>query len=160
MPPASILIEIVVRVAVIYVALLVLLRISGRREVAELAPMELLTMLLISETVSPALTAGDESVVGGLVAASTLMALSVGSSVLTFRSRRARRVIEGKTSVLIKNGRVNEDVLRAERITADDLHAKLHQHGLMSVSAVAYAFIEADGDITIIKKKDVEDSAV
>lgn len=93
------------------------------------------------------------------MAASTLMALSVGSGVLAFRSRRARRVIDGKTSVLIRNGRVNE-VLRAERITSDDLHAKLHQHGLMSVSAVAYAFIEADGDITIIKKKDVEDGAV
>jgi uncharacterized membrane protein YcaP (DUF421 family) len=160
MPALSTLLEIVARVAIIYTVLLVLLRVSGRRELAELAPMELLTMLLISETVSPALTAGDESVPGGLVAAGTLMALSVATSILAFRSRTARRAIEGKASVLIKNGRVNEDVLRAERITSSDLDAKLHQHGLLSVGAVAYAFIEADGDITIIKKKDVEEGGV
>jgi uncharacterized membrane protein YcaP (DUF421 family) len=151
------LLGIVARVAIIYVVLLALLRVSGRRELSELAPMELLTMLLISETVSPALTAGDDGVITGVVAAATLMALSVGSSLLAFRSRKARRVIEGKASVLIRNGRVDEDVLRAERITSDDLHATLHQHGLLSVSAVAYAFIESDGNITIIKKKDVDD---
>jgi uncharacterized membrane protein YcaP (DUF421 family) len=159
MPALSTLLEIVARVAIIYTVLLVLLRVSGRRELSELAPMELLTMLLISETVSPALTAGDDSVPGGLVAAGTLMALSVATSVLAFRSRAARRAIEGKASVLIKNGRVNEAVLRAERITSSDLEAKLHQHGLLSVAAVAYAFIEADGDITIIKKKDVAEGA-
>jgi uncharacterized membrane protein YcaP (DUF421 family) len=153
MPPLATLAEIAGRVIIIYVALLALLRISGRRELAELTPMELLTMLLISETVSPALTGGDESVVGGLVAATTLIGLTVLSSVLVFRSRTAERVIEGKSSVLIRHGRVDEKVLRSERITNDELHAKLHQHGVLSVRDVAYAFIEADGDITIIKEK-------
>lgn len=149
--------EIVGRVAIIYVVLLAMLRVSGRRELAELSPMELLTMLLLSETVSPALTGGDETVVGGLVAAGTLMLLTVASSVLIFRSRAAERVIEGKASVLISNGRVHEDVLRAERITNDALREKLHEHGVLAVADVAYAFIEPDGEITIVKKSDIDE---
>lgn len=158
MPPLETLAGIAGRVVVVYVALLAMLRVSGRRELAELTPMELLTMLLVSETVSPALTGGDDSLVGGLVAAGTLILLTVLSSVLVFRSRRAERVIEGKASVLIRHGRVDEAVLRSERITSDELHATLHQHGVLHVRDVAYAFIESDGDITIIKEKDLAES--
>jgi uncharacterized membrane protein YcaP (DUF421 family) len=156
MPSPTTLLEIAGRVALMYIALLAMLRVTGRRELAELSPMELLTMLLLSETVSPALTGGDTSIVGGLVAAGTLMALTVGSRVLVFRSKVARRVIEGTPVVLISHGRVHEDVLRAERITDSELRESLHQNGLLTVKDVAYAFIEADGEITIIKKRPEE----
>lgn len=158
MPPFATLLGIAGRVVVIYLALLTMLRLSGRRELSELSPMELLTMLLISETVSPALTGGDDSLVGGLVAAGTLSALTVLSSILVFRSRIAERIIEGRSSLLIKHGKVDAAVLRQERITNDELHAKLHQHGVMNVRDVAFAFIESDGDITIIKERDLEQS--
>jgi uncharacterized membrane protein YcaP (DUF421 family) len=152
MPSLSALLEIVGRVVVIYVVLLAMLRVSGRRELAEMGPMDLLTMLLISETVSPALTANDTTVAGSLVAAGTLVLLAVVSSKLAFRSKLARQVIEGSPAVLISHGKVHEDVLRRERITHDELTAKLHENGVMSVDSVQYAFIETDGDITIIKK--------
>ena len=155
MPPVATLLGISGRVVVIYVALLVLLRLSGRRELSELSPMELLTMLLLSETVSPAITGGDASLAGGLVAAVTLILLNVASSVLVFRSRLAERVIEGHPSILISHGRVHEDVMRQEKITADELHSKLHEQGVLSVDDVAYGFIETDGNITIVKKSDV-----
>jgi uncharacterized membrane protein YcaP (DUF421 family) len=146
------LLEIVGRVAVIYVACIALLRISGRREMSELGPMDLLTMLLLSETVSPALTGGDDTVQSGLVAATTLMALWFVTGKLMFASRRAEKVIQGEAIVLIDNGRVKPEVLRRFMITSEDLDATLHQHGLMSVDQVKRAYVEADGEVTIIKQ--------
>jgi uncharacterized membrane protein YcaP (DUF421 family) len=152
------LLEIVGRVTIIYVACMVMLRVSGRREMSELGPMDLLTMLLLSETVSPALTGGEESIPGGLVAAAMLMVLSVATSWLAFRSRTADKLIQGDAVLLIRDGKVNGAVLRKFRITDEDLRVSLHQAGLLHTSDVARAFVEADGEITIIKRKDHEES--
>jgi len=150
--------EIIARVTIIYVACMVLLRVSGRREMSQLGPMDLLTMLLLSETVSPALTGGVDSITGGLIAAAMLMTLSVLTSWLAFRSRTADRIIQGDAVLLIKDGKVNGEVLRRYRITDEDLRMSLHQQGLLHTSDVARAFVEADGEITIIKRKDHEES--
>jgi uncharacterized membrane protein YcaP (DUF421 family) len=148
--------EIVLRVAIIYAALTVLLRISGRREMAQLRPVDLLTMLLVSETVSPALTGGDESVAGGLLAAATLMALTVVTDMLVFRSRRAERLLEGRAVLLIRDGKVNGEVMRRYRITDEDLHCALRQAGLLTVDQVGRAYVESDGEITVLDRDAVE----
>lgn len=150
--------EIIARVVIVYLSCLVLLRVSGRREMSELGPMDLLTMLLLSETVSPALTGGDQSLLGAMVAASTLMAMMVTSSWLVRRSRLADRLIEGEAVVLIRDGRVRAEVLRRFRITDDDLRASLHAEGMMSVAEVARGFVESDGKLTFIKRKDYEEA--
>lgn len=152
------LLEIIARVAIIYIACMVLLRISGRREMSELGPMDLLTMLLLSETVSPALTGGDESLSGALAAAAVLMALTVATSWLVRRSRLANRIIEGEAVVLIEDGRVRPAVLQKFQITDEDLRAALHMQGLLHVGDVARAFVESDGKITIVKRSDHEAS--
>ena len=144
--------EIVGRVVVVYVACMVLLRVTGRREMSELGPMDLLTMLLLSETVSPAMTGGDDSLPTGLIAAVTLMGLCVITAQVAFRSRRAERLIEGEAVVLIRNGKVDPRVLRKFMITNEDLKASLHQQGLLSVDEVKRAYVEADGEVTIIKR--------
>lgn len=146
--------EIVARVTLIYVACMVLLRVSGRREMSELSPMDLLAMLLLSETVSPALTGGAESVPAGLIAAGMLMLLTVLTSWLVFRSHRAERLVQGSAVVLIDRGRVKPEVLRKFRISSDDLENVLHQHGLLHVREVHRAYVESDGEITIIKQQE------
>ncbi len=146
--------EIVGRVTIIYVACMVLLRVSGRREMSEMGPMDLLAMLLLSETVSPALTGNDDSVTAGLVAAATLMALCVGTTWLAFRHRGIEQLVEGDAVVLIEHGHVKADVLRRFRISGSELDTALHQHGLLHVAEVARAYVESDGKITIIKRKD------
>lgn len=143
--------ELVGRVTVIYVVAMVLLRVSGRREMAQLGPMDLLTMLLVSETVSPAMTGGDDSIGGGILAASTLMGLSVLTSWLVFRSKRVGQLIEGEAVVLIDRGKIRPDVLRRFRITNEDLREKLHEQGLLRVDQVLRAYVEANGEISIIK---------
>jgi uncharacterized membrane protein YcaP (DUF421 family) len=150
--------EIVARVVLIYLACLILMRISGRREMSELSQMDLLVMLLISETVSPALTGGDESVVGGVIAAATLLGLCVATGWLAFRSPRVEKLLQGSAAVLIEDGRVRPDVLRKYRLSDDDLRTTLHQHGVLHVGEVKRAFIEPDGEITVIKQKDHDEA--
>ena len=150
--------EILARVAIIYVGCFALLRISGRRELSQLGAMDLLTMLLLSEVVSPALTGGDDTVTGGMIAAAALIALGVLTSWLSMRSKRLDKVLQGEARLLIRNGRVNAQVMRSERITDEDLRAALHQAGLMNVGDVARAFVEADGEITIVKRDDLDAS--
>jgi uncharacterized membrane protein YcaP (DUF421 family) len=150
--------EIIIRVLVIYVACMVLVRPSGRRELSELGPLDLLAMLLLSETVSPALTGGEDSITAGLVAAATLMGLTVLTSWLAFRNARVDRLLQGETVVLIEDGRVRRDVMRDFRIASDDLTTALHQHGMIHVNEVARAYLEPDGEITMIKRKDYEEA--
>jgi uncharacterized membrane protein YcaP (DUF421 family) len=150
--------EIVVRVLVVYIACMVLVRVSGRRELSELGPLDLLAMLLLSETVSPALTGGDESLTGGLIAAAALMGLTVATSWIAFRNRRVERLLQGETVVLIEDGRVKRQVMRDFRIASDDLTTALHQHGMVHVNEVARAYLEPDGEITMIKRKDYDEA--
>lgn len=145
------LLEIAGRVVVIYVACIVLLRVT-RREMSELGPVDLLTMLLLSETVSPALTGGDDSLAGGLVAAIALLGMGTLSEILAFRWRRAERIIHGTAVVLIDDGTVDSEVMRRYRISDEDLRASLHHAGVLAVSEVKRAFVEADGAITVIKR--------
>lgn len=152
------LLEIFVRVTLIYIGCFVMLRVAGRREMSELGPMDLLTMLLISECVSPALTGGDDTIPGGIAAAIILVALSALTSWLSLRNKRLDRLLQGSGIVLIRDGKVNAAAMRAQRITDEDLRAALHEHGLMNVKEVARAFVEQDGTITFIKRKDFEES--
>lgn len=147
------LLEISGRVAVVYVGLLILLRIAGRRELSQLSPIDLMAMLLLSETVSPAMTAGNDSLQAGLVAATTLVALSVLISWLSFRSQRVEHLIQGQALILIRDGEVDEKVKRKERISDDDLATALHEQGLTSIDQVERAFVEPGGDITVIERR-------
>lgn len=139
------------RVAGIYVALLVMLRMSGRRELAQLTPIDLLTMLLLSETVSPALTGNDSSILNGLLAAGTL----IGASLLLGRISYHKGMdlaVEGRALLLIVRGRVLAEVMRAHRVTDQQLSTALHEHGLMAVEEVEKAFIEPNGQITVVPR--------
>jgi len=142
--------EIAGRVAAVYVMCMILLRVT-RRNMSELGPMDLLTMLLLSETVSPALTGGDNSLAGGAVAAVTLLAICTLIEAIAFRSRRAEKLVQGEAMMLIRDGKVDAKVMRRFMITDDDLRATLHEHGVLRVDQVKRAYVEADGQITMIE---------
>jgi uncharacterized membrane protein YcaP (DUF421 family) len=143
--------EIVIRVVIIYVGLLVMLRLAGRRTLSDITPLDMLVMLLVSETVSPAMTAGDDSVTAGIVAAGTLVVVSVGASWMAFNSSTMEKAMSGAPAVLIKDGKVDEKILRRYRITNEDLETALHENGALAVAEVRRAFVEGDGKITVIK---------
>lgn len=151
--PKTSLLEVALRVVLVYVFLLVVLRLQGKKEFAQLEPMDLLIMLILSETVSPALTNDDTSLPVAFVAAGTLAGLTVLTSYLTFRFRKLEKLIHGEPTVLIKDGKVDEKILHQERMTSQQLHTVLHQEGLKAVQDVEKAVVEPSGDITIIKKE-------
>lgn len=151
--PTTPALEIVARVVCVYVGLLILVRISGKREVGELGPIDLLAMLILSETVSPSLTAQDTTLAGGLIAAATLLALGALVARLNWWSPRFERLVEGEPVVLIEDGRVHEEAERAERITAAELAQALRRSGVEDLKDVKRAVVETNGQITIIARK-------
>lgn len=153
--PSEPLLEIVVRVCVIYAALVVMVRLAGKREVGQLSPLDLLAMLVLSETVSPALTAQDTSLTAALVAAGTLLGATALTARLTFHSRRAERWIEGRPIELVKDGRVVEEAKRKEGVTQQELESALRKSGVDGVSEVQRAVVEPSGEISVVKAEDV-----
>jgi len=150
--PHTSLFEVVARVAILYLALMLMIRLAGKREVGQLTPVDLLGMLLLSETVSPALTAGDTSLGGALVAAATLLASSVAVSRMAYRWPRAERWIDGEPVPVVDGGRLLADAARSERISSRDLESALRRHGLESVEQVRRAVVETNGEITVIPR--------
>ena len=141
--------ELASRVAIIYFGVFLLLRVVGKRHVGELAPFDLVVLLLLSECVQNALIAEDKSVTGGLIAAGTLFGLNQIVTYVTWRSKGAERLLEGTPRVLVRHGKVLTEVLAKERITHSELLEALRWEGCTSIGRVRYAILEPDGDITI-----------
>ena len=141
--------ELILRVVVVYVSIFVLLRLVGKKQVGELTPFDLVVLLLLSECVQNALIADDTSVTGGVVAAATLFGMSQLVGFISWRSKRAERVLEGTPRVLVRHGHVYKDVLAREQITHSELLEALRREGCTSLTRVRYAVLENDGDITI-----------
>lgn len=148
---------IALRVTVIYVALLALLRLGGRRELAQLTPADMLLLLLLSEAVSPALTGGEDSIGAGLFGAAFLIGLTWIISRLTFRSRKFEALVEGRTIVLVRNGKLDQAQLRSMLITDQQLRTSMHQHGVTRIEQIAVAYVEPSGKVTIIKRDEEPD---
>ena len=121
--------ELIVRGGVVYVFLLVLLRLTGKRQIGQLAPFDLVLLLVLSNAVQNSMNAGDNSLVGGLISAATLVALNYGVSYATFRSKKLEALIEGRPQVIIHNGKVFEDVMRSAKLTHHELSAALRRSG-------------------------------
>ena len=141
--------ELIFRVALVYAGVFLLLRMVGKRHVGELAPFDLVVLLILSECVQNALIGDDKSVTGGLIAAATLFGLNQVISHISWRNKRAERLLEGTPRVLVRHGHVLNDVLAEEQITHSELLEALRREGCTSLSKVRYAVLEPGGDITI-----------
>src|ERR1700693_2430110 len=117
--------ELILRGVVVYAFLLVLLRITGKRQVGQLAPFDLVLLLVLSNAVQNSMNGGDNSLVGGLISAATLVALNYAMGVATSRSKTLEALIEGRPQVLIHDGRLFEDVLQRAQMTHHELMAAL-----------------------------------
>jgi uncharacterized membrane protein YcaP (DUF421 family) len=145
--------ELVVRGVVVYAVLLVLLRVSGKRQVGQLAPFDLVLLLVLSNAVQNSMNAGDNSLVGGIVSAVTLIALNYGLGYLTFRSKKLEAVVEGRPQLVIHDGKVFEDVMARAQLTHHELNAALRQEGCASADEVQAAVLENNGAITVVKRR-------
>jgi uncharacterized membrane protein YcaP (DUF421 family) len=145
--------ELVIRSIVIYIFLIILLRVTGKRQVGQLAPFDLVLLLVLSNAVQNSMNAGDNSLVGGMIAATTLIAINYTVAMLTYRSKRMEALVEGRPQVLIHNGKLFESVLTDARMTHHELNAALRQAGCLSVEEVHCAMMENNGSISVIAKR-------
>jgi uncharacterized membrane protein YcaP (DUF421 family) len=142
-------VEIVLRATLVYAVLFLLLRFGGKKHVGELAPFDLVVLLILSETVQGALIADDKSLVGGLIAAATLIALGHVVGYLSWRSKQMERFFEGTPRFLVRNGRVLKETLAKEQVTHSELIEALRREGCTSLKKVRFAVLENDGTITV-----------
>ncbi|SDD15484.1 Protein of unknown function [Cupriavidus sp. YR651] len=141
--------EFVLRGLIVYGAILALLRLSGKRQIGQLTPFDLVLLLVISNAVQNAMNAGDNSVSAGLILATTLVAANAALAYLTWRSRRLEVLVEGRPRVLIHNGKIFRDVMRHERISIDDLNKILRHAGCDGTQDVHFAILETDGTVSV-----------
>jgi uncharacterized membrane protein YcaP (DUF421 family) len=144
--------EFILRGVIVYCALLVLVRVSGKRTVGQFTPFDLLVVMLLSEAVSNSLSGGDDSVAGGLLIACTLIALNISLAYISSHSRKLATLIDGASVLLGRDGRIYNDVLKKCRIAESDVHQALREADVELADARCI-FLEADGSITVLEKK-------
>jgi uncharacterized membrane protein YcaP (DUF421 family) len=145
--------DIVFRAFVLFAFLLLVMRVSGRRELSSLTPFDLLLLVVVGDLIQQGLTQSDNSVTGAMIAVATIAGLSVFTAWLSFRSRTARRVLEGEPIVLVQNGNVIETNLRRERMTEDELTEEMRLNQIGTLDEVAWAVLEPNGQISFVKKQ-------
>ncbi|MCB1485093.1 MAG: DUF421 domain-containing protein [Hyphomicrobiaceae bacterium] len=144
--------EFIARAAIVYVFLLFLLRISGKRQVGQLAPFDLVLLLVLSNAVQNSMTGGDNSVLGGLLCAVTLVSANWLIGYATYKSKRIEEFIEGRPQVLIHDGHLYRDVMEKEKLTQHELDAALRAAGCANIMDVRFAVIENNGQISVGRK--------
>lgn len=145
--------DLVIRATVVFFFILLVTRIAGRRELAELEPFDLILLVVLGDLVQQGITQSDDSVTGTLIVISTIALLSVGVSWISFRSRRARVLTAGEPIVLVQEGRPIERNLRRERITLEDVQEEARRSQLTSLAEVQWAILEDDGHISCIPRR-------
>ncbi|MGS7838788.1 DUF421 domain-containing protein [Stenotrophomonas maltophilia] len=145
--------EFIQRAVVVYVVVLGMVRLSGKRPLGQITPFDVLLVVLLGNAVQNALLGTDTSLGGGLLLAATLILLNYGVGWVSTRSRRIERLVEGEPVVIARDGRLFDAVLRREQVTRADFEAAMRQQGCLGVGDVELALLEINGHITIIPRK-------
>jgi uncharacterized membrane protein YcaP (DUF421 family) len=151
--PGEPLVAKVVRPLIVYAVLVVLVRLAGKRELAQLNPFDLIVLLTLSNTVQNAIIGNDTSVVGGVIGAVTLVGVNWLVVRLMYRHEKLDRVIEGDPVTLVQDGHVLRDRCDRELITVAELEAAAHRQGFASLAEVGRAVLEPGGSLSFVGHK-------
>ena len=151
--------EFIVRAVIIYVFLLVLLKLTGRRQVGQLAPFDLVLLLVLSNSVQNSMNGGDNSITGGVILATTLIVINSFTGWLASRSKAVESLVEGRPVILVHNGKVDQHALQQSQMTMHDLESALRLAGHAGPASVRYAVLENTGKISVIALPHEKDEA-
>jgi len=143
--------EIVFRAVVVYLFLLAMTRALGKRELTEMTAFELLLLIVLGDIVQQGVTQEDMSITGAVLAAGTMGLLVLATSYIGFRFRPARRITEGVAVVVIRNGRIQHEALKIERITDEELAAEARLRGIRDLGEVELGILEPDGKFSFLQ---------
>jgi len=135
-----------------YFLLLVVMRVTGKREIGGLAPVDLVVTILLAELAAIPIQEPERPVLMGAIPIATIMLLQLALSALSLRNRRWRTLLNGSPSVIIKDGKLVPSEMKKIRYTVDDVLEQLRRQGYASVSDVEVAVIETDGNLSVIPK--------
>lgn len=142
----------IIRTAVLYFFVIIGIRLMGKRQIGDMQPSELVITLLISEIAAIPLQDTDQPVMNGVVAIFMLVILEILISVLAMKSFFIRKMISGKSVVIIKNGEIDQDAMRRVRLTVLDLVELLRGQEVFDISTVAFAVLEVNGELSVLLK--------
>lgn len=145
--------ETVLRVGFIYVLLLVILRVMGKRELSQLTPLELVMLLLIPDIVAQGVVREDFSMTNAVIAVTTLTSLVFITSVLSYRFKGFGALIEGGPSLLVERGRLLPDEMARERVPPEEIASEMRRAGVERLEDVRWAILEPGGKIAIIREE-------
>ena len=142
--------EFIVRAVVVYLFLVVLLRLTGKRQVGQLAPFDLVLLLVLSNAVQNSMNGGDNSITGGMILACSLVGINSCASWLTHRSKSLEALIEGSPVILIHDGKINRLAMNKMKMTMHELEASLRAAGCAGPTEVRFAVLENTGKVSVI----------
>jgi len=145
--------EKILRPIIIYLALVIGLRLAGKRELAQLNTFDLVVLLTLSNTVQNAIIGEDNSVTGGIIGAATLLAMNYAVVRFVSRNKKIEVLVEGSEDILIKSGVMQKDILEREVITQTELEIAAHRQGFGSLDEIQTAVLEPEGGISFIGKE-------
>jgi len=144
--------DIVVRAVFLYIFVVFVMRVVGRRELSSMTPFDLILLIVVGDALQQGLTQDDYSVTGAVLAIATIATLQVFTSYLSFRSRRARKLLEAQPLVVVEKGKLVDHNLKRERMTQDEVTEEMRQQQIGSLDEVEWGILESNGSISFIKK--------
>ncbi len=145
--------EFVIRALIIYGFLLILLRLTGKRQIGQMSPFDLVLLLVLSNAVQNSMNGGDNTILGGMILAVTLVACNAALGYVTYRSKTVEKIVEGEPEVLIFDGKLIKKTLEKEGLTMDELMGALRVAGCEKVEEVHLATMELNGQISIVREE-------
>jgi len=143
--------EIVLRATIMFWAVWGVTRITGKRELAQMSPFELILLVVIGDLIQQGVTQEDFSITGATVAISVFALWGVLLSILSNHSQRLRRALDGQPVIVVRDGSFQHDVMRYERITDDDVREAARSRGIASIAQIEVGILEPDGQFSFIR---------
>jgi uncharacterized membrane protein YcaP (DUF421 family) len=144
--------DIAIRAIALFCFMLFITRVIGRRELSSLSPFDLILLIVLGDAIQQGLTQDDYSVTGAIIAISTIATLQVATSYVSYRSRRARKILEGLPVVVVQDGKFVEANLKRERMTSDEIEEEMRVQQIASLDRVEWAILETNGTMSFIPK--------
>ncbi len=144
----------VIRTIILYSFLLIIMRLMGKRQLGQLEPFDLVTALMISELAALPMEDNRMPLISSMIPITTLVVLQIITSIIQLKSEKARTLLNGEPSILIKDGEVDLKELRNQRFNLDDLLEELRLNGYFNLSDIHYAVLETNGNISIMPKEE------
>lgn len=141
-----------VRSIILYIIILIVMRMMGKREIGQLQPFELVIAIMIADLASIPMTEGGVPISNGIVPILGLLVMHLAISAINMKSIKMREIICGKPSILIYRGKIDEKILRKERFTINELEERLRGNNVNNIGDVEYAILETSGQLTVIQK--------